>query len=53
MNSLISFIVSNKLNKIISRLGKILINGVFNVSKIIIKATNDIIKTISFARAGS
>ena len=45
MKSFISFNISNRLNKRISKLGKTLIKGTFNVSINIINATKDIIET--------
>ena len=46
INKIISFIVSNKLYKINSRPGKILLRGVLKVSAISINAINEIIITI-------
>ena len=45
-----SFNVSNRLNKINSKLGKIFIKGVFKVSINIIKARNVITKTIKYEK---
>ena len=50
MNSFISFNVSKRLNNIISNPGNTLIRGVFRVSRNIINATKDIMKTIKYEK---
>jgi hypothetical protein len=50
MNNFTSFNVSKKLNKIISKPGKRLINGVFSVSTTIISAINEMIETNKYEK---